>query len=42
MYSIEIKHGVDNEFILDDVCDECYEKLKDIIENAERWRQNRQ
>ena len=42
VYSIEIKHGVDNEFILDDVCDECYEKFKDIIENAERGRQNRQ
>ena len=42
VYSIEIKHGVDNEFILDDVCDECYEKFKDNIENAERWRQNRQ
>ena len=42
VYSIEIKHGNDKEFILDDVCDECYGKFRDIIENAEKWRQNRQ
>ena len=35
VYSIGIKHGTDKEFILDDVCDECYGKFRDIIENAE-------
>jgi len=42
VYSVEIKHSNDKEYILDDVCDECYGRFIDIIENAEKWRQNRQ
>lgn len=41
-YSIEIKHGNDIEHILEDVCEDCYERFEGIIENAERWRKQQQ
>lgn len=39
-YSIEIKKGNDREIILNDVCDDCFERFNCIIENAEKWRIN--
>ena len=30
--------GNDSEFILDDVCEDCFDRFKGIINNAERWR----
>lgn len=39
-YSIEIKRGNDDEHILEDVCQDCYESFRNIINNAERWRTN--
>lgn len=41
-YSIEIKCGNDKEYILDDVCEDCYERFRNIIENAEKWRKQNQ
>lgn len=38
IYSLEIKRGNDSEFILDDVCEDCFDRFKGIINNAERWR----
>ena len=37
-YSIEIKKGGDKEHILDDVCEDCYSRIKSIIDNARKWR----
>ena len=37
VYSIEIKCGYDKEHILDDVCEDCYDRFKNIIDNAEKW-----
>lgn len=39
-YSIEIKKGNDKEIILNDVCDDCFERFNIVIENAEKWRIN--
>lgn len=39
-YSIEIKRENDDEHILEDVCQDCYERFRNIINNAERWRTN--
>ena len=39
-YSIEIKKGNDREIILNDVCDDCFERFNSIIENAEKLRIN--
>ena len=36
-YSIEIKRGNDKEHILDDVCEDCYDRFRNIIDNAEKW-----
>ena len=41
-YSIEIMQGNDKEYILDDVCGDCYDRFRNIIENAERWRKQNQ
>ena len=41
-YSIEIKCGNDNEHILDDVCEDCCERFRNIIYNAEKWRKQNQ
>lgn len=40
IYSIEIKRGNDDEHILEDVCQDCYERFRNVIDNAERWRMN--
>lgn len=40
IYSLQIKHGNDDEFILEDVCEDCFDRFKGIIENAEKWRKN--
>lgn len=37
VYSIEIKCGNDKEHILDDVCENCYDRFRNIIDNAEKW-----
>lgn len=37
-YSVEIKKGNDKEHILDDVCEDCYDRIKSIIDNAAKWR----
>ena len=37
VYSLEIKCGNDKEHILDDVCEDCYDRFKNIIDNAEKW-----
>lgn len=37
VYSIEIKCGNDMEYILDDVCEDCYDRFRNIINNAEKW-----
>lgn len=39
IYSLEIKWGRESEFILDDVCEDCYGQFKNIIENAKRLRE---
>lgn len=38
VYSIEIKCGNDIEHILNDICEDCYSRIKGIIDNAEKWR----
>ena len=40
IYSLEIRCGNDKEFVLDDVCKDCFDRFKGIIENAEQWRKN--
>ena len=37
-YSIEIMKGCDKEHILEDVCYDCYSRIKSIIDNARKWR----
>lgn len=37
IYSLEIKQGNDKEIVLDDVCEDCFDRFKSIIDNAERW-----
>ena len=37
VFSIEIKCGNDKEYILDDVCEDCYDRFRNIIDNAEKW-----
>ena len=37
VYSIEIKCGNDKEHILDDVCEDCYDRFRNIMDNAEKW-----
>lgn len=36
-YFIEIKCRNDKEHILDDVCEDCYDRFRNIIDNAEKW-----
>lgn len=38
LFGIEIKKGQDKEIVLEDVCINCYEKIKQVIDNAELWR----
>ena len=37
-YSIEIKKYNTMEIILGDVCEDCFRRFTNIIENAEKWR----
>lgn len=39
IYSLEIKRGNDNEFMLEDVCEDCFDKFKSfliILKNGEK------
>lgn len=38
LYSMEIKKGQDQEVVLEDMCADCYERIKCIIDRAESWR----
>jgi hypothetical protein len=38
--SVEIKRGNDTEYRLDDICEDCFDRFRSIIENAEKWRLN--
>ena len=40
LFSMEISKGQDNEIILNDMCVDCYERIKCIIDNAKSWRMN--
>ena len=37
-FSMEIKKGQDDEIILEDMCIDCYERIKYIVDNAKSWR----
>ncbi len=41
IYSVKIYHGNDKEFILNDVCEDCYDSFRNVIDNAETWRKSR-
>lgn len=36
IYFLEIKHGNDKEFVLDDVCEDCFDRFEEIIKNSEK------
>lgn len=38
IYSMEIKKGQDEEIILKDMCVDCYERIKYIVDNTKSWR----
>lgn len=37
LFSIEIKKGQDLEILLEDMCDDCYENIRHVIDNAQLW-----
>ena len=38
LFSVEIKRGQDKDISLEDVCIDCYETIKNVIEKLEYWR----
>ena len=38
LFSMEISRGQDKEIILEDMCIDCYERIKYIVDNARSWR----
>lgn len=38
LFSMIISKWQDREIVLDDVCVDCYERIKHIVDNAEVWR----
>jgi hypothetical protein len=37
LFSMEIKKGQDMEIVLKDMCANCYERIMQVINNAEMW-----
>lgn len=37
LFSMEIKRGSDKEIVIEDMCDYCYEKVKNVVNNAQMW-----
>lgn len=38
LFSMEIKKRQDKEIVLEDMCADCYERIKYIVDNADSWR----
>lgn len=37
LFTIEISKGIDKEIVLNNVCVDCYDRFKHIINNAKLW-----
>ena len=35
LFSLEIRKRQDKEIVLNDMCSDCYKRIKDVIDNAE-------
>lgn len=40
LFSMEIKKGQDEEIILNDMCVDCFNRIKYIVDNAKSWGMN--
>lgn len=37
LFSMEIKRGQDKEIVIEDMCDDCYAKIKHVVDHAQLW-----
>ena len=41
MFSMEIRKGQDKEIVFEDMCRDCHEDIKRVINNAQLWMLNK-